>query len=870
MIERCLEKTDDTNPAKLQASYVEPVTLEGIKQASLPGATAPTGQKTDAKLPVTGVTMMAVSTDSYSAVALGYGTIDIPPTVTTQPPPPTIVALPPRSVPPIDGFSDCDYMATAPFVFPFGMKFTLAALSTGELPVEAPLGLSSKVKQVHAPVKRNQAAPAVINVSWQPSTIPQGYGILASRASNQSEVLNAPRPSVVQGYDPFVGIAPTIPDPNTPPDQQIPSFSDTACHLPLHAPPQSTRYLVAGLDVFGQWSNWVLASASLSPAAITKPGIRNVEFIMDPASAVGHAVPAIMRIEFAWDWQDRSPGQIRFTGHFVAPGSQLGPAPDLSGFAMKNTGPAGPPAVLTFNYVPASLADTVAPPITLIPTVDAGHVTSGPVQILQPKSPNPNSSQVTYRVDVKGLTLDFSLVNEIDFALYITATESIRPGEWSDATDPVMKFVGKISKAFDPIPPVVHFTPPSISWTALPDATGAARGILEWTPDPKATGYYVWEATESALRHLLDLPGTADPPPNTPLVTRGGTLKTLINSNQDKSLQGFARLNKDPITGSRTEITVPAAASTLYVYRVSAISAANVEASRSAQVAVFGVPRRNVPGTPRLLLRPSTSPQGIQVIALPVESGAPPAGYRVFRVRSLSLSLDGSTMGPAKIDESNAGWKAYGSTTLAGNPLNGESVVDSAAIPSWYPYYYRIIAIGTQDLANGQYRGESGFSGVQQGYALPSGLPMLASFVLHTNVNAALVTLTTDLPAAAASPVGPAMVDVLQVIADAAHPGRTTTKTIVSSAPELIKVGTLSLPVAPPPKPPIIIKTLPFPRPTPRPLPPPVPAPTLRRSAPDASGHWTLYVLIPYTAAYKDSFMVRLSDPLSRQSNLSF
>jgi hypothetical protein len=873
MIGRCLHFSIDTDVTRLQKDYVETVTLDGIKQASLPGATADPAKTTSAQLPIPGVAMMAVSTDSYSAVSLGYGTVDIPP-IAQPTGAPTIAVLAAPVMPPIDNYGAYDYMVAAPYVFPFGLTAMLAALSTGEPPVQAPFGLTAKVKQVHAPVKRNEAAPAAITVSWQPSQIPEGYGILVSRKPNQSEVLNASRPAAVHGFDPFVGIAPTIPDPNTPPDQQIPNFSDTACHLPLDAPPITDRYLVAGLDVFGQWSNWVFASASLNPAPITKPGIRNVEFLMDPANAVGHAVTATLRVEFAWDWEDRSPGQIRLTGQFIAPGSGLGPA-FLGGLAMKNGGPVGPPAILTFNYVPATQADTVTPPITLIPAIDPGHVTVGPVQILQPNSPDPTSSQVQYRVDIKGFTLDFSAVNEIDFALYITATESIRPGQFGDATDPVMKFIGMVSKAHDPIPPVITFAPPSISWTALPDATGTARGILSWTPDPKAVGYYVWEATESALRNLL-APNTPDPLANTPLVTRGGELKTLINGDQDKSLQAFARLNKDPIVGSRTEIKVPAAASTLYVYRVSAISTAKVEASRSAQVAVFGVPRRNVPGVPRLMLRPSQSPQGILVIALPVESGAPPAGYRVFRCRSSSLSLDGSTMGPAKLDENNAGWKNYSSTTLAGKPLSGRSVVDTVAIPSWYPYYYRITAIGVQDLPNGLYAGESGFSGVQSGYSLPGSPPMQANFVLQTNINGALVTLTTDLPAAAPSPVGPALVEVLQVIPDAAHPGRMTTKKILSSAPDKIIGGVLHLPVAPPPPPPPrpphgppVLIVPPHP-PITGPHPPPVPIPSLARSVPDASGHWTLYVLIPYAAAQKDTFLIRLTDPLARRSNTSF
>jgi hypothetical protein len=544
----------------------------------------------------------------------------------------------------------------------------------------------------------------------------------------------------------------------------------------------------------------------------------------------------------------------------VAPGTGLGPAPFLAGFAMQNSGPVGVPVVLTFNYSPPSQADTVAPPIGLIPTIDASHGTAGPVEILKP-SPNANSSQVRYRVDIKGIKLDFSSINEIDFALYATATESIRPGQFSDATDPVSKFVGKIAKAFDPLPPAVHFTPPSISWTALPDANGIARGILEWTSDPKATGYYVWEATESALLHLLQPPNTPDPPPSTPLVTRGTTLKSLINANQDKSLQAFARLNKDPISGSRTEIKLPAAASTLYVYRISAITGANVESSRSLQVAIFGVPRRNVPGVPRLLLRSSKSPlpAGIQVIGLPVESGAPPAGYRVFRVRNSTLALDGSTMGPAKLDEANPGWQAYAGTTLAGNPVNGEFVVDTAATQSWYPYFYRIKAVGIQDLTNGLYAGESDFSGVQSANIYPSGQPLNSAFTLATNVNAALVTLMTDLPAAKKSPAGPALVEVLQLIADPAHPGRMMNKVILTKAPEQITVGTLKLPLPPPPPPP--------PR---RPLPPHPPAPALARSAPDNNGHWKLFVLIPYKAADKGSFMVRLTDPLSRSSNNSF
>ena len=370
--------------------------------------------------------------------------------------------------------------------------------------------------------------------------------------------------------------------------------------------------------------------------------------------------------------------------------------------------------------------------------------------------------------------------------------------------------------------------------------------ILEWTSDPKASGYFVWEATESALNHLL-APDAADPAPATPLVTRGAALKTLVLANQDKSLQGFARLNKDPILGSRTEIVVPAAASTLFAYRISAISATNVESGRSDQIAIFGVPRRNVPGTPRLLLRKASSPQtGMQVIALPVETGAVPAGFRVYRVRNEPLSHDGSTMGPAKFGETDASWLPYSATSLAGKPLSGKSIVDTGATPSWYPYYYRIKAVGMQDLANGMYSGESGFSDAQSGFVLPSGPPLIDTFNLSARFNFGLVTLITDLPATAASPVGPALVELVHLVTTPADP-KPTANLIISSAPEQISIGTLRLPV------------FPFPLAT-----------AMRRSAPDSSGRWTLYVLFSYPPGQQNTFMVRLTDPLARRSVNSF
>ena len=83
MIERCLEKSVDTDPAELQSLYSESVTVDGLNQIGAPPASPP-GPTSQVNLPVTSVAMLAVSTDTYAAVGLGYGTLDIPPELGTS------------------------------------------------------------------------------------------------------------------------------------------------------------------------------------------------------------------------------------------------------------------------------------------------------------------------------------------------------------------------------------------------------------------------------------------------------------------------------------------------------------------------------------------------------------------------------------------------------------------------------------------------------------------------------------------------------------------------------------------------------------------------------------------------------------------
>jgi hypothetical protein len=267
------------------------------------------------------------------------------------------------------------------------------------------------------------------------------------------------------------------------------------------------------------------------------------------------------------------------------------------------------------------------------------------------------------------------------------------------------------------------------------------------------------------------------------------------------------------------------------------------------------------------------------VIALPVESGVVPAGYRVYRVRSSALAADAGLMGPPKITSADSGWQAYAEEPLEGGTVSkGQSIIDTAATASWYPYYYRVDAIGPQDLPNGRYSGWSLPSQVQSEYCLPPNPPLIQAPNLQQGTGAGLLTLTTDLPIPP-SPLGPSLVELLQAGPDAVNPGRTLLTVVLTTAPDAIPVGTLALPSPPwsPPSP------HPAPHPLPNPgggqvhVPPPwkPPQPTYRgpalvRSNPDTQGRWTLSVLVPYALSDVGAYTVRLTDPLGRQSSSTF
>ena len=698
LIRACLKATDDADPNHLQVAFMHEAEVPGIRQADGAGSS---GEAARVKLPVVGVTLLLTSSDSFAATGLGYGTIDFPP--------PAEVRVDEVLEPPGTVHTAFDYMVTTEFTDPtFGTR-EYAALAQPRTTPETLAHLDANAFLRNRAAQRDQAESESVQLTWNLSSFPQGYGIIVSRNSGQAQVLNAPR-QIAGGFDPFIPQRPPSVEGEMPFDQKT-AFVDAVSPIPLTGSATS-RYLVAGLDIFGRWSGWRDVLYSVSAPDILKPSVLSATIELDATAAIGRVVPAEIEIEFSWDWSDRSPERVEFTGTFFS--ANADPAPSFTGgFALQATGAVGPKVVAAFDET------------TDAPSITSAHV--GTIEPLDATVPNdPNVDIRRYRLTIEGMVCDFTTTSELAYAVYARAVERVRPTTLSAMTAPI------VERTHDPIPPAVPSLPVDLRWTALPDAAGRARGVLTWPASPDAKGYVVWEATESALRHLIN-PALPEPPSGTPLLARAEALRDLIIAtpeSQAKSQQAFARVNTRLLTENRMELELPGEADTLYAYRVSAVNFMNVESARSSTPALFAVPRRNQPGQPRLLLRTVQTPsRRIRLIALP-GPGVAPAGYRVYRVRREILLRDVGLMGPPKIDVDDPRWTPYQLPVGNNGSFTIGVAIDDDAAESWYPYYYRVVAVGRENLVMGEYRGESEASAVQQAFLPPANPPTLDNLTI--------------------------------------------------------------------------------------------------------------------------------------------
>ncbi len=734
LISKCLNESNDSDLAKLQVKYVFSDRIDGIQQLEPP---SPPGEPADVNVPVVGTTMVNVSADSDAASGLGYGCVDFPPFSRDQ----NELTWPPGAAP-----TPFDYMVTGRFVLPFLGDIELAALAETRPPATPAIGLDAETLQGNRAPGRDLPETKVVELSWALPLHAQSYAVVASHNPGTSEVLNIKRPT--GAYEPFILQRPRAAE-GTPPADLRGTFITPRVTVPFSGA-NTSRYKVMARDVFARWSSWRSRDHVVSAPPVTKPGLQGAEIETDVATAIGHVVPSTIHIRFAWDFTDRSLARVVFTGRFFT-----GDDPPVSftgGFGLSSSSSFDPAVEVTFDAAGN-------------PTISSSHVGSV-IEVIQ--DPHDVDRRV-YRLSVEGLSCDFTSLSKLRYAVYARAAETVRPSELSNIVaqgSPSAESAGGgpvVAVVADPVPADAPEMPIDIQWTAFPDPTGVARAVLSWPSKPGASGYFVWEATEVALRHAVD-PSAPDPAPGTPIINRAGALRALVTANatnQARSLIAFSRMNERKTTATSMEIALPAAADSLYAYRVSSVTSSGVESDRSATVALLAVPRLDTPTQPRLLLRKVTTPvPGVDVHAVD-GAGNPPTGYRVHRVRRAAAAADIGSMGPAHITESDPDW-----TPTATNLGAGRSVFD-AVTPSWYPYYYRVVAVGQHAPASGVYRGESLPSGAQSIVVPPPAAPLIDNITLTPSSSAPasnrVLSFRTDLPVKR-SPLGAAQLRLTQSV----------------------------------------------------------------------------------------------------------
>ena len=822
LIRECLENTDDLDFAKMQFKYEHHTELEGIRQADLENA-APGDDPTQMDVPVVATTMLSMTTDSFGATALGYGTVDFPPRVDAL--------IETFREPPGTARTAFDYMVVATVVFPFIGKVEIAALAQPSAPPEAAASLTAATLQENRPPARDAASTEAVQLQWNLSSQPQGYGIAISHKSGESHLLNPARGEQVEGFTPF---APERPDPadGAPPGGVKSSFVDPLGPVPITGA-LGTRYLVIALDVFGRWSAWRLVAHTVSAPAVQAPGL-HLATISQNGAPTGRIVPSKIAIEFSWNWSDRSADRIEFSGAFF-PANAAPPATSPTGFILNAASAPGPVVVVKFNVAGQ-------------PGITSGH--TGSVLQLDPLAgDDPDHRRYRLTIEARGANFfrcNFTGVSEVAYAVFARAAERIRATELSVVLGPLT------TRFADPIPPVQPVLPVDLRWTALPDAAGRAHAVLTWPASANAAGYIVWEGTEAALRHAVD-PDLPEPVAGTPIFTRATQLTELITAfvtpesaiRAARSMSGFARLNTELIRTTQVELELPASADTIFAYRVSSVSATNLESPRSNSAALFAVPRRNQPGQPRLMLRPvnDETRRGIDVIAF---AGADPQaiGFRVHRVRSTALLNEVGLMGPPTIAHDNGAWRDFDLTAPDGSVQHGRAILDPVA-ESWHPYFYRIVALGFDDPAHGEFRGESLASPVQKAFLTPKAPPLLDTFTTSKNTTNRLLRFRTNLPLKA-SPLGVAKIEIVQFTA---VDGKMVRSIIFSIEPENVPVGALLTLV---------------PNPTDAEL---AAMPEINRKNPDTLGRTTYAVRV---RAEVTSGAVVVTDPLGRTTEITF
>ena len=637
---------------------------------------------------------MAAGTDCFNALGLGFGTAYL--VRLRDPAGPSAV--------------EYDYMITARFgrgPLGTGAPVEYAALVPSPqqaIATPAPASMAQQMVGVLRPRNRDDSWLGSVRVSWDrpvpiPLFRPRSFAFARAGVTPSSPAVSllgkraggVPLPVAINYH-----VAPEDPEPNR--------LSAVEREIPIPNDPgnRALKYAAAQQDIYGQWSPWVAIDSTITQPAPDDVRIVSAEFRYTsvPVPPAGRCAANLV-LEFLWDWRIRSPLAINFRGRVYAATYHGEPPPDTSlpgGLQTSLGGPLATTFTLRFDITTAGGAPTSSWPgynpdvhcIALDPTGDQ-QVSFGNAQ---------GTGARRYRVTIPGFELDFASAGHLGLALWAQGQEAIAPmhvGNWS--AEP------SVIAASDPRPPLI--VPDIVSLTSLPDASGEAHAVLQWSGSPGADGYFIYETTETKL---LTAVGDPEPSPEKTLSQRLTRLREIFDAQPALRRSDFTRRNARLIKGTSADVTLPRGTTAIHLYVVLGVSAGQVEAAwptSSTALYAFAVPRVPKPGVPmvevtRTLDRGVTPPVFRSQVRIATRVGPRVRRIDLHRVRVDDAAKELDTMGPPvlTVDASTPGWNVASTTDTLGTHIVTAKGVDTPS-GSWKRVWYRAAAWSEADLLRG-------------------------------------------------------------------------------------------------------------------------------------------------------------------------
>lgn len=768
MVNRCMTQSNDLSyiRAKRQPAYIEKRSIDGIHQ---PGGGPP--KTAEAKIPVVATTILSVSNESPAALGLGFGTTDF---VSRSE-----IAGKSRSYAmsvsaattssQIFGF---DYMVTGKYVIRPYEKFNpldifdelskqieFCALSDDREMPSPPVNAQALSLRTNRPEQTDFIFTEAVKLRWQKPALPQGCGVIASYRNGLSTILNTEYDFSSKAYKNFNTYVPKIAGAST--GEQVLPAEDPADNdkfilveseepLPFKGS-ELHKYFIAGWDVFGRWSNFVKINHLAKAPEKQNPGVMSIHLfktnpeVTSDLSPLNPNVPCTLEIEIGWNWVDRTPAKIEVSGLFFNAANDLAPV----------THP---------NYFSTTSVDVSTPVITIHFDAAGNPVSSAGNVFKVTNTAETPSDLRNIKLIINNITASFpaGAPFSVAYAVYVRGLEKVRttplPEDWGSWSS------GYLTRMQDPRPPAATILPATVQFTALPDATKLGRGRLTWPVAANALGYYVWEASETAVREALDQQLKTEFPADDSkhlkpltdsLVDRATQLRDLLADSRYQNLcqRAFNRLTREMIRGTSVELEIPGSSRVLTIYQVSSINAANIESGKS-NVVLFAVPRLQKPAPPRLMLRkfkredPVTHAEtkGISVQLLN-GNGMAPAGYNLYMTRKKLLGNDIGIKGLPVKEYDSADWQPLTMKMADGTTYHGRFVEETIVNGSWRPYVYQAVAVGDEDLTRGLLRGESDPSSTEIIFYPPDSPPtLIIQPPVLGNANSTVMRLSTNAP----------------------------------------------------------------------------------------------------------------------------